>query len=90
MTDHDAPEASADVADAADAADVVDDPTGDAAAEYQVAEPLQSALDALRTDADQLETMPLGGDRVAAAEHIADAAARFDEQIAHAARSDDD
>jgi hypothetical protein len=58
-------------------------------ADAEVADSLQSALRELRSNAEQVENLPLDDSKVDAAAKLADAAAELDDQIGAIARSDD-
>jgi len=76
-------------ADAADEHDSIDLRGPGVGPEDDVAQALGAALVTLRKQADALEDMPLDEKKVAAAEAVADAAAKLDEELGSIARSDD-
>ena len=67
-----------------------EDSMQDLTPETAIVDSLNSALLALREEADQLEKQPLDERAVEAAEHVAELATDLDEQIGSIARADDD
>ena len=66
----------------------LDDDGPDASPEVAIADSLRNALQAIRADADEIERLPTGEQRVEAAELLAEHAGALDEQIGSIARAD--